>query len=134
MYTFKSRHFNSVRSLVNVLQFSSLILTFLELSGCDRLQEAKKKKPKKKKRNKKSKGRKANQILGFQYAQPKNPEPEVAKPKFKRKKTSPPREFNKEEFVKASFQFQLLENAKPPGNKDRINWKHVTFAFIGCCK
>jgi len=63
--------------------------------------------------------------LGFQYAQPKNTEPEVAKPKFKRKKTSPPREFNKEEFVKASFQFQLLENAKPPGNKDRINWKHV---------
>jgi len=96
-----------------------------EACGHDRLQAEKKKKTKKKKRNKKSKGRKANHITGFQYAEVKQPEPELNKVPYKRKKTSPPREFNKEEYVKASFQFQLLENAKPPGRTDRITWQHV---------
>ena len=45
-------------------------------------------------------------------------------PKLKPKK--PVRQFDKEEFVKSSFQFHLLENAALPTNANSpINWEHI---------
>jgi len=91
-----------------------------------------KRKQKKKKKSKKAKGRKANHILGLYYEEPKQPIPEE-KPNFKRKKSSPPREFNKEEFVKSYFRFELLENSPNLGTNDRINWNHVISVTFKTC-